>query len=100
MKRLKERIKKEYGAKRLSKKLLEKVKGVLVAEIKTLNAYVNNEVYEYTLYQNDEEIDSCGGFFDTSDECKGFVRDMYGNMPSIFTDNFTVEQAISMAEIA
>ena len=95
----KEKIKKEYGFERLSKKLLEKTKRVLIREIKTLNAYVNGEVYGYALYQNDEEIDSCGGFFDTSNECNGFIRDMYDNMPSIFTDNFTFKQAKEMAEI-
>lgn len=95
----KERIKKEYGVERLRKKILEKTKRVLIREIKTLNAYVNGEVYGYALYQNDEEIDSCGGFFDTSNECNGFIRDMYHNMPSIFTDNFTFKQAKEMAEI-
>lgn len=95
----KEKIKKEYGVERLSKKILEKTKRVLIREIKTLNAYVNGEVYGYALYQNDEEIDSCGGFLDTSNECNGFIRDMYRNMPSIFTDNFTLKQAKEMAEI-
>lgn len=71
----------------------------MIREIKTLNAYVNGEVYGYALYQNDEEIDSCGGFLDTSNECNGFIRDMYDNMPSIFTDNFTFKQAKEMAEI-
>ena len=53
-----EKVRKEYGVKRISSKLLEKVKAVLESEVETFNHYINAEVYEFTLYHNDEEVDS------------------------------------------
>lgn len=93
----KDRIRKEYGVKRISKKLLEKVEVIMENEVKTYNAYYNGEVYQFTLTHNDEEVDSCGGFFDDEDEYKGFIKHMYEHLPKEFTNAFTVEQAKAMA---
>lgn len=92
-----EKIRKEYSVKRISPKLLEKVKNIMVNEIKTFNAYINGEVYEYSLLHNGDEVDSCGGFYDDTDEYRGYVRDMYEHLPKEFTNSFTVEQAKEMA---
>ena len=94
----KEKVRKEYGVKRISSKLLEKVKAVLESEVETFNHYINGEVYEFTFYHNDEEVDSCGGFYDSDDEHNGFIRDMYEYFPSEFRNAFTVEQTKEMAQ--
>lgn len=93
-----EDVRKEYGVKRISHKLLEKVKNILDSEVKTFNHYINGEVYTFTLKHNDEEVDSCGGFYENDDDvCDGFIADMYDYFPKEFTDAFTVEQAKAMA---
>lgn len=94
----KEKVRKEYGVKRISPKLLEKVKAVLESEVETFNHYINGEVYSFTLKHNDEEVDSCGGFYDSDDEHNGFIRDMYEYFPSEFRNSFTVEQAKEIAQ--
>lgn len=94
----KEKVRKEYGVKRISSKLLEKVKTILKSEVETFNHYINGEVYEFTLYHNDEEVASCGGFYEDDEECNGFIKEMYEYFPKEFTDSFTVEQAKEMAE--
>ena len=68
------------------------------SEVETFNHYINGEVYEFTLYHNDEEVDSCGGFYDSDDEHNGFIGDMYEYFPSEFRNAFTVEQVKEMAQ--
>lgn len=94
----KEKVRKEYGVKRISSKFLEKVKRILKSEVETFNHYINGEVYGFTLYYNDEEVDSCGGFYEDDEECNGFIKEMYEYFPREFTNAFTVEQAKEMAE--
>lgn len=94
----KEKVRKEYGVKRISSKLLEKVKTILEGEVETFNHYINGEFYKFTLYHNDEEVDSCGGFYEDNKERNGFIKDMYEYFPREFTNAFTVEQAKEMAE--
>lgn len=93
----KEKVRKEYGAKRIGKRLREKVEQILENEVETFNHYINGEVYSFTLYHNGEEVDSCGGFYDSDNEHNGFIRDMYEYFPKEFTDAFTVEQTKEMA---
>lgn len=61
-----EKILKEWNRKKLSQKLLEKVKKTLVAEIAEYDSYLSGECYYYSLEKKEdgewEEIDSCGGF--------------------------------------
>ncbi len=75
----KEKIKKEYSAKRLGKKILEKVKSVLESEIKIYSSYVNGDVYGYkiTEQKNNEtiDIDSCWGFYDDFDQIFDHIGD-------------------------
>ena len=68
-----EDIKKEYGVKRISKKLKDKVKDILISEVNTYDDYLTGNIYGYTLEEKDkcltceiestELIDSCGGFY-------------------------------------
>jgi hypothetical protein len=59
----KEKIRKEYGVKRVSKELLETVREVLVNEVKTYDQDLRGDVYSFVSYKGDEEIDSCGGLY-------------------------------------
>ena len=60
----KEKILKEFGKKRLSKSLLEKVEKVLRSEVKVYDQYLTGDVYIYVARDRFGEIvDSCCGFF-------------------------------------
>tara|TARA_B100000927_G_scaffold69597_1_gene55119 strand:+ start:1639 stop:2220 length:582 start_codon:yes stop_codon:yes gene_type:complete len=67
-----ETIRKEFGVKRVSKELREKVKGYLKGEVNVYDQYITGDVYSFFIYQKEtcnlgcehEEVeDSCGGFF-------------------------------------
>jgi len=61
----KDKIRKEYGWKNLTKKRLEKIKEYLVGEVKTYDQYLTGDVYGYRITDTDseEEVDSCWGFY-------------------------------------
>lgn len=68
-----EDILENFGKKRMSNKLRERVKEVLKAEVETYSQYMEGDTYTYTLYKltkceccgntEKESIDSCGGFY-------------------------------------
>lgn len=59
-----EKIRNEYGVKRVTKAVREKVIGVLEAEVATYDQYLRGEVYGYVLRDKKSgEEDSCWGFF-------------------------------------
>ena len=94
----KEQVRKEYGVKRINKKLIEKVTKVLEGEVKTYDQYLTGDVYGYRIskitecelgHEHKEEVDSCWGFYG-EDECmteaegivdyhivKGFIKEHY-----------------------
>jgi len=68
----KEKVRKEYGVKRISKKLLERITGILVNEVKTYDQYLTGDVYGFKIskisecnlgHEHTEELDSCCGFY-------------------------------------
>lgn len=66
----KDKIRKEYGCKRVSKKLREKVLDILRAEVETLNLYFNGEVYSYAVAdRNGDIVESCCGYY-SYEECE------------------------------
>ena len=59
-----EQVCKEYGCKRIGKKVLEKVAKVLQSEVETYDLYLRGEVYGYVIKdEQDGVIDSCWGFY-------------------------------------
>jgi len=64
----KQRVREEYGVKRISKKIKSIVDSVIDAEVKIYDAYLKGEVYEYKLYDGKNLIDSSFGFYDAN-EC-------------------------------
>ena len=70
----KEDIRKEYNVKRISPKLLEKIKGYLINEVETYDQYLTGEVYRFEVTDlNGVELDSCGGFFGTDFKMNGLA---------------------------
>ncbi len=60
----KEKVKKEYGWKRISKKRDDKIKERLKCEVEVYNQYLTGDVYGYIVTdENGDEVDSCWGFY-------------------------------------
>jgi len=73
-----EKVLKEFDAKRLTKRLRKRVLAILEGEVAVYNQYLQGDVYGYVLTgPGGEEIDSCWGFFggdDVKDEARKVAR--------------------------
>lgn len=59
-----DKLLKEYSAKKITAKLLAQATKTLQAEVATYDQFLNGEVYNYTIEDVDGDlIDSCGGYF-------------------------------------
>ena len=63
----KEKVRREYSCKRISKKLKKMIREILCSEVDLYNDYLSGNVYGFTLTdkENAEEIDSSCGFYGT-----------------------------------
>ena len=63
----KEKVRREYSCKRISKKLKEMIREMLCSEVDLYNDYLSGNVYGFTLTdkENAEEIDCSCGFYGT-----------------------------------
>lgn len=92
-----ETIKKEYGVKRVSKKLKEKVKKVLKSEVNTYDDYIRGNIYGFMIEDEfGNEEGGCWGFYGydwkengllsyAKDEIKGMIeekKDIIDNVAS------------------
>jgi hypothetical protein len=69
-----EKIKKEYGRKRITRALIKKVEAVLRQEVETYSQYLGGEVYGYVVEDGDgEHIDSLWGMYGL-DYCREEAR--------------------------
>ena len=71
-----EKALKEFGKKRLTKKLKQKIYKTIEGEVETYNQYLAGDVYGYVVRRDNEPIDSCWGFYGQSDclnEAKSIV---------------------------
>jgi hypothetical protein len=69
-----EEIRKEYSQKRVTKKTLEKVRKLLVAQVKTYDDYLTGNVYGYEVETLDgEHLESCWGFYGDYNEEGGVL---------------------------
>lgn len=94
-----DKIKREYGVKRISKKLLEKVTGYLKGEVETYSKYLGGEVYWYQIIntKTGEEIDSCGGWYghiEVEEECNRIVD----ALPQSNAEDFIINQIPNILE--
>lgn len=64
----KEKVRKWYNCNRISKKLKEQIKEVLVYEVELYNYYLSGDVYGFTLIdkETNKSIDDCCGFIGTN----------------------------------
>ena len=67
----KEKMRYEYSKKRISKQLIERVKGYLRSEVEEYDSYLTGDAYGYriTNTNTDEEVDSCWGYLGDSEYC-------------------------------
>lgn len=82
----KEAILNEYKVKRISKKLLEKVRRVLLAEVANYDQYLRGDVYGFVRSKlvscdhgdtHKDHIDSCWGYYSSSSE--DLLAEIIGN---------------------
>ena len=85
----KEKIREYFECKRISKKLLERVKNVLENEVKTFDRYIQGEVWGFEITKDGEYLDGCWGFYE-EDDFEPFRDHMMSYFPS--EANITEEQ--------
>ena len=71
-------ILKEYGGQRVTKRMIEKARACLEAEVETYDDYIRGLVYGYTITKGDDEedVESCWGFLgDYDDEEYGALKE-------------------------
>lgn len=81
-----EKIKAEFGCKRITKKLIEKVEKILKNEIKTYDQYITGDIYGFRLMKivdiennKREEEDSCWGFYGDDIKQNGILEHLGKN---------------------
>ncbi len=57
-----EAVRKEFGAKRVTKALREKAEDILRGEIVSYDTYLDGRAHGYVIEQDGEEVDACWGF--------------------------------------
>lgn len=71
----KEKVRQEYGMKRISKEWKEKIESYLVGEVETYDEYLRGDVYGYEVVkvetcnmgcEHEEDISSCWGYYGDS----------------------------------
>ena len=63
-----EDVKREYGCKYVTKRIIQTVKDVLQSEVKAYDQWVNDPSYEIVIYDKDSEVvDSLSGFYEIED---------------------------------
>lgn len=63
-----------WGWKVLTQKRLNSIEGYLKGEITTYDHFLTGSVYGYTVKKDDEEFDSCWGFFGSDHEKSGLME--------------------------
>ena len=70
----KDKIRSEYGVKRITKDLLDRVEGYLVSEVKLYDYYLMGEVYHFEITDKEGNVlDSCGGFLGSDYNTNGIL---------------------------
>jgi len=77
-------VRKEYGVKRISKALLERVYQSLNGEVETYDQYLRNDIYGFeAIDENDEVIHSCWGFYGDDPKTNGMDDHLPANWESV-----------------
>lgn len=95
----KDTVRAEYGVKKVTKALLEKVKTVLEGEVKVFDDYISGEVYRYEIMRDEDEfVDGCGGYYgyegikEAIEQAKEDIDSLLKNQPD--TWKVTVELTV------
>lgn len=65
-----EDVLKDYGVKRISKKVIESITNGLIGEVELYDQYLTGNIYMFTIYDNEGDVESCGSWFYGFEECK------------------------------
>ena len=61
----KKKIYEEFGVKRLTKEIREKIENIFTSELATYTQWANGEIYDFTLEKlNGDHVDCIGGIYD------------------------------------
>jgi hypothetical protein len=66
-------VRKEFGVKRITKQLLDRVTQILISEVKTYDQYLTNSVYGCVITDPDGEEESCWGYYGYSHDKSGLA---------------------------
>jgi len=81
----KENVRKEWNVKRISPELKEKVKKLLISEVKNYDSYIRGDVYWYSIIdENGNTLDTLSGFFGDN-ENSGLLEDAKNMIDHIIT---------------
>ncbi len=72
----KEKVYEEFGVKRITSKLRDKVEAILLGEVSTYDDFLNGFVYGYTVTHkaSEEEAGSCWGYYGMDHERSGLAE--------------------------
>lgn len=85
----KDKLRKEYNVKRLSKKIIDKAERILLNEIKTYDQYLVGDIYGFQIVELDKcdqghthenVIDSCWGFYGDDYKTNGILDHVDSNL--------------------
>ena len=93
----KDKIREEYGLKRVSQNLIEKVKSYLEAEVETYDKYLRGESYTMEILdKNGETEDSCSGFLGYDPKENGIYEQLSQEDRDFITNNQKEAQVASL----
>lgn len=93
-----EMIRKEYGCKRITKQVRDKVRRLLKAEVEEYDQYLTGDVWGYVVTMEDEDgkevdEDSCWGFFGYNyclEEAQSVANHMKERAPALAVDSYAI----------
>jgi len=82
----KERVRNEWGVKKISPKLKQRVIGLLEGEVKTYDQFLRGDVYCFQIFESKvcemcgheklEQIDTCGSFYGDDHQKNGMIDNL------------------------
>ena len=70
----KEKVRKEYKWKVVTKKRKAQIEKYLEGEVETYDTYLQGEIYGFKLFEDEVETDSCWGFFGSDHKASGLLE--------------------------
>ena len=70
----KDKVRKEYGWKNITKKREKQIEKYLKGEIETLDMYLTGDIYFCVIKKDGDDIDSCGGFYGSDHKKSGLLE--------------------------